>query len=1208
MAKRNKAKFASKSRKSALRIEALEQRQLLAAVTGGGTEVGTDIRHPNGNIYDQVLMTGASVTVSADAGQVTRVSFLDLSGDIVQAEFSGKGSLTISLDQFKAAAEAANYNQPGVKYVGGLATFTIQGEDASTNFSVFSVGSGNAVNQDLFAGGKTGGNHIADVARLLIVQDASSPGGSSMGGIRAGNAIFADISGAVGISAANVHTQGPVIIGDVDASNAGVPTLKFGGNSQFATLQVAGGDLVQTNGQTFAGNLAGFTAINSTAGTDSSGTTLGSKVISGSQGAGAVAGLGLNVVTLETLTTYDLTGKTQADLNAAFNGRTFTNDVTITGDLSGVNNIAAAEFRGALTFTGVLTGNVTVTGAVKSLTLNSTASSSEVFKAGTIGNVTTAGTASLANTINANSIGDVTVGGALTGTVSTDTDTVAGFSGTESKIGNVAVTGNLNGTVYGVLGIGNVTVGGEVNTTGTTLQTSSGASGDAFLGSIGTITINGDNRGGGKLINIIGNGTFGDVTIKGGGTDTAAHVTGSITVGGKLGADGTKTGNISVTDNTNATTTLTLGAISLTSTAANGSLGTISVTNTVGNAATSAIGFAGTGSIGDLTVTSSGAKSSTAAIGAITLGTGTGGVTLSSLTVSNAETITIGAITGKNVGAIKATAVNVGGVAPSITLGAVTASNSNSATIGNITLDATTATTSSVTIGGNIATNNTASGASSSIGTVTITGAAININNSLQAKAIGAVTLNGATVFAANKGFKALGGLASLTVNGSTTFGTNVTVATSTPNGTNAAFTGVDSATPNIWVGGTSGDFTFNGKTTFGAATGATGNVPTILGDNLGSARDVLGNLTFNGLVVGGTGIEVRASSIGNVTVSSALNQGESLVTNFDVYAGNNQAGGLVGHISDTDPTRQLVPSTTASQAETVARDGSNLANYSIGNITVSSTNTIGVTNTALFSGSNTFAAIGKIGNVSLAGGGSAAVQTALFDSGTNGAPGALFQTGNGNVVATGANTNTLAKTSSGIDFDGNGVIGTVFASNTDTNINGSEETASTFSTNVAVSIGNISVNAAALSGTNDSLWRAGGAASGTDGLVVLSAVKGANYAPASLAVINSTLKGTVGNTTLTNLNQQLSIRPTNGGPVKAADATTDILTSNLAGVIAAAGDATTNSPFGTLQGSTVTSTLTASKNGFLVGGTQADPTLPAGATADGNSIIVIRL
>jgi hypothetical protein len=229
MAKRNKAKFASKGRKSALRVEALEQRQLLAVVTGGGMEVGSDINHQNGNVYDQVKMTGSSVTVTANAGQVTRVSFLDLSGDIVQAEFSGKGSLTISLDQFSGLQDAANYNQPGVQYVKGLATFTIQGSDSTTNLNLFSVGSITAVNQDLFAGGKTGGNNVVDAARVLIVADPTNPGGfSTMGSIRAGNVIFSDETGPVGISAANVNVQGPVLVGDIDAKNAGVPMLNFG--------------------------------------------------------------------------------------------------------------------------------------------------------------------------------------------------------------------------------------------------------------------------------------------------------------------------------------------------------------------------------------------------------------------------------------------------------------------------------------------------------------------------------------------------------------------------------------------------------------------------------------------------------------------------------------------------------------------------------------------------------------------------------------------------------------------------------------------------------------------------------------------------------------------------------------------------------------------------------------------------------------------
>lgn len=45
-----------------------------ALVTGFATEVGSNIVHPNGNVYDQVLLTGAAATVQADRNQVTRVS------------------------------------------------------------------------------------------------------------------------------------------------------------------------------------------------------------------------------------------------------------------------------------------------------------------------------------------------------------------------------------------------------------------------------------------------------------------------------------------------------------------------------------------------------------------------------------------------------------------------------------------------------------------------------------------------------------------------------------------------------------------------------------------------------------------------------------------------------------------------------------------------------------------------------------------------------------------------------------------------------------------------------------------------------------------------------------------------------------------------------------------------------------------------------
>jgi hypothetical protein len=72
--------------------------QSTVKVAGGGVEVAADLRHPNGNTYDQILLTGPAAVITADPGQVTRLSFIDLSDDIVQVEFAGAGSLAVILD------------------------------------------------------------------------------------------------------------------------------------------------------------------------------------------------------------------------------------------------------------------------------------------------------------------------------------------------------------------------------------------------------------------------------------------------------------------------------------------------------------------------------------------------------------------------------------------------------------------------------------------------------------------------------------------------------------------------------------------------------------------------------------------------------------------------------------------------------------------------------------------------------------------------------------------------------------------------------------------------------------------------------------------------------------------------------------------------------------------------------------------------------
>ena len=65
---------------------------------GAGEVAGENIEHPSGNIFDQILLTGESIKLQAKPDQITRVSFMDEDEDIVQVEFSGSGTFTVSLE------------------------------------------------------------------------------------------------------------------------------------------------------------------------------------------------------------------------------------------------------------------------------------------------------------------------------------------------------------------------------------------------------------------------------------------------------------------------------------------------------------------------------------------------------------------------------------------------------------------------------------------------------------------------------------------------------------------------------------------------------------------------------------------------------------------------------------------------------------------------------------------------------------------------------------------------------------------------------------------------------------------------------------------------------------------------------------------------------------------------------------------------------
>lgn len=251
-----------------------------AKVTGSGTEVNLNVRHPNGNTYDQVLVTGTAVTVTADVGQVTRTSYIDLNDDIIQLEFSGSGSLTLQLEGATGPAVAANYNQSTVAYMKGRAIITIGGADATTNVTVTSVGRLTAFdptgtyNIALPAGPgndpansqstlfKTGVTYdgMADVALISI----SSPTGT-FGGVRAAGAEFGRDSGLTGIYAPGVAFSGPLYVHNIAALSTAVPVLITGAVS--GNVLVTGGDMSQPNAKAVL--IDGITRITMSAGTDS---------------------------------------------------------------------------------------------------------------------------------------------------------------------------------------------------------------------------------------------------------------------------------------------------------------------------------------------------------------------------------------------------------------------------------------------------------------------------------------------------------------------------------------------------------------------------------------------------------------------------------------------------------------------------------------------------------------------------------------------------------------------------------------------------------------------------------------------------------------------------------------------------------------------------------------------------------------------------
>lgn len=234
-----------------------------AKLIGAGEIVGSDLAHPNGNVFDQVLLTGAAETVTADPGQITRTSFIDADGDIVQVEFSGPGTLSLVLDGATGRAPPECYHQPDVLYMKGHAGIVIVGATEQTNLSVFTVGRATAVDQSLFRA-DIDYDGVADLAFVAIASESGR-----CGGVRAGNAAFSAARGHTGLYAPGVAFDGPVYLGNVGAFDAARPVLVVGAASE---VRITGGDLLQPNGEPV--QVRGIGRLRFTAGSDSHGRAL----------------------------------------------------------------------------------------------------------------------------------------------------------------------------------------------------------------------------------------------------------------------------------------------------------------------------------------------------------------------------------------------------------------------------------------------------------------------------------------------------------------------------------------------------------------------------------------------------------------------------------------------------------------------------------------------------------------------------------------------------------------------------------------------------------------------------------------------------------------------------------------------------------------------------------------------------------------------
>ena len=210
-------------------------------------------------IYDGYKLGDSTATLRSVAGEITRVSFLDLNGDLLFVDFSSDDpatEMTTTLEQFSGALEVSPYDQPSTEYARGTATIWIINPTERTWLRISSVGNHidrvdlALIKEDTFAGEVDG---RADLQAVVI------EGEGSIGAIDAANANFVSSFGTIGIDAGETIVKRALSLGNITPSEGTTPVLRISGDSLdpanagegetvIGEVWIAGGDLREAIG------------------------------------------------------------------------------------------------------------------------------------------------------------------------------------------------------------------------------------------------------------------------------------------------------------------------------------------------------------------------------------------------------------------------------------------------------------------------------------------------------------------------------------------------------------------------------------------------------------------------------------------------------------------------------------------------------------------------------------------------------------------------------------------------------------------------------------------------------------------------------------------------------------------------------------------------------------------------------------------------